>query len=247
MDVLDPVRNMVPENLVQACFQQYKTDKLEFEVHTSEPNSSVVTNYTDMQLVGHSVGGANTLGLIVCSFIFGLTLYRMGERGKILVEVITIINEVMKYVVSLILYYLPFAVLFMIAGHVVDVHDWNTTYSLGKFMAVVFIGLIIHGVIVVPLVYLLWVRRNPWVVVKGVSPALLTALFISSSSATLPLTLQCCEAAASCCPSGPMSTWTEEAFMRNIQISNELGEQEEDEDWISCLESIESLHTTSEG
>ncbi|XP_029282806.1 excitatory amino acid transporter 3-like [Cottoperca gobio] len=37
------------------------------------------------------------------------------------------------------------------------------------------------------------VRRNPWTFIRGVSPALLTAVLISSSSATLPLTIRCCE------------------------------------------------------
>ncbi|XP_044202255.1 excitatory amino acid transporter 3-like [Thunnus albacares] len=191
--LLDLVRNMVPENLVQACFQQYKTDRLEYEVHTFEPNSSVETNHTEVQLVEHYVDGSNTLGLIVCSFIFGLTLKTMGERGRALVELLSILNEATKYVVDLILCYLPAGVMFMIASHVVEVHDWETTYKLGKFMAVVVIGLIIHAVIVLPTVYLLWVRRNPWTVIKAVSPALLTAVLISSSSATLPLTFQCCE------------------------------------------------------
>ncbi|KAM7423885.1 hypothetical protein PAMA_000313 [Pampus argenteus] len=191
--LLDLVRNMVPQNLVQACFQQYKTERMEFQLHTFEPNSSVETDAIEVRLVERYVEGANTLGLIVCSFIFGLTLKRMGDKGRVLVELLTILNGATKYVVNLIMCYLPVGVLFMIISHVIEVHDWDTTYKLGKFMAVVVIGLIIHGVIILPLVYFLWVRRNPWTVIKAVSPALLTAVLISSSSATLPLTLQCCE------------------------------------------------------
>ncbi|XP_040912297.1 secretin receptor [Toxotes jaculatrix] len=65
---------------------------------------------------------ANMLGLIVCSFIFGLALNQMQEKGKILVEVLTILKEATKWVFSLILCYLPFGVLFMITSHVVEVH-----------------------------------------------------------------------------------------------------------------------------
>ncbi|XP_070764773.1 excitatory amino acid transporter 3-like [Enoplosus armatus] len=191
--LLDVVRNMVPEDLIQACFQQYKTERLEFEIHTVEPNSSLETNATEGSLVGHYVEGVHMLGPIFMSFIFGLILKRMGKSGKILVDVFTMVNEAIKYVVNLILCYFPLGVLFMIVSHVVEVHDWDTIYKLGKFMAVVVVGLIIHGVIVLPTVYLLWVRRNPWAVIKGVSPALLTAALTSSSSATLPLTRRCCE------------------------------------------------------
>ncbi|XP_035528620.1 excitatory amino acid transporter 3-like [Morone saxatilis] len=191
--LLDLVRNMIPQNLIQACFQQYKTERLEFGVHTVDPNSSADTNVTEVQLVGHYVDGVNTLGLIVYSFLFGLTLKWMGERGETLAYFFIILNEMTKNVVNWILCYLPVGVLFMIASHVIKVHDWETTYKLGKFMAVVVIGLIIHAVLVLPTLYLLCVRRNPWGIIKGVSPALLTAVLISSSSATLPITFRCCE------------------------------------------------------
>ncbi|KAM7419794.1 hypothetical protein PAMA_016745 [Pampus argenteus] len=191
--LLDLVRNMVPHNLVQACFRQYKTNRKEIEPEDAEFNSSLEMNTTEVQLVGQYVEGANTLGLIIWAFIFGLILNRMGEKGAILVEVLTTLNEATKHVVILILGYLPVGVLFLIAGHVVEVHDWQTTFKLVKFMVVVVLGLIIHGTIVLPMIYFLCVRSSPLPVIKGVSSALLTAFLISSSSATLPLTLRCCE------------------------------------------------------
>lgn len=40
--------------------------------------------------------------------------------------------------------------------------------------------LIVHSVVVLPLVYLVCVRRNPFKIIRGVTPALLTAVLISS-------------------------------------------------------------------
>ncbi|KAK1877065.1 Excitatory amino acid transporter 3 [Dissostichus eleginoides] len=190
--LLDLVRNLLPKSIIQACYEQYKTEKLEFVVHTMEPNSSVQTNTTMVRLVSHYVEGVNTLGLITCSFFLGVTLNKMGERGKVLVEFFNILQATTKYIVDLVLWYLPFGVLFMIASHVVEVHDWETTRKLGKFMAIVLFGLVLQAFIVLPTIYFLAVRRNPFQVYNGVSSALLTALLISSSSATLPLTLRCC-------------------------------------------------------
>uniref|UniRef100_A0A3B4UF49 Amino acid transporter n=1 Tax=Seriola dumerili TaxID=41447 RepID=A0A3B4UF49_SERDU len=191
--LLDLVRNMIPQNLIQACFRQYKTERVELEVDEYEQNSSLEMNETEVRLMGHYVEGTNTVGLIVWSFIFGLTLNSMGEKGKVLVEFLTVLNEATKLVVNLILNCVPVGVLFMVASHVMEVHDWETTFKLGWFMLVVFLGLIIHGTLVLPLLYFLCVRQNPCDVIKGISPALLTALLISSSSATLPVTFRCCE------------------------------------------------------
>ncbi|XP_039650830.1 excitatory amino acid transporter 3-like isoform X2 [Perca fluviatilis] len=192
-DLLDLMRNMMPDNLIQAGFQQYKTNVLEFEDLFLDANFSLTTNGTQRQVVGCYVDGANTLGMIVCSFVFGWTLKKMGERGKVLLNIFRILNETTKYVVKLILWYLPLGVLFMIASCVVDAQNWNTIFKLGRFMTVVVIGLLIHGLILLPMVCLLGARRNPWLVFKVLFPALKTAAVTASSSATLPLTLQCCE------------------------------------------------------
>ncbi|XP_042339516.1 excitatory amino acid transporter 3-like, partial [Plectropomus leopardus] len=188
-DILDLVRNMMPQNVVQACFQHYKTERLVSESHN---NTFHVLFQHEVQLEGVYVQGSNTLGLIVCSFFFGLALKKI-EKGKILVDLFTILNEATKFVVNLILCFLPLGLLITTVSHVVEVHNWDTIFRLGKFMAVVAAGLLIHGAIVQPLVYLLWVRRNPWTVIRGVSPALKSAVLTSSSSATLQLTAQCCE------------------------------------------------------
>ncbi|XP_068585587.1 excitatory amino acid transporter 3-like isoform X3 [Cebidichthys violaceus] len=137
--IVDLLINLMPQNMIQACFQQ------------------------------------------------------IGESVRLALEVVIILNKAMKILLNKALYYLPVAVVFMIGSHVIEGHDWDTIYKLLKLIAVVLTGLAIHAVIVLPMVYLLWARRNPLPVIRGVFPALLSALIISSSSATQPITLKCCE------------------------------------------------------
>ncbi|XP_026158948.1 excitatory amino acid transporter 3-like [Mastacembelus armatus] len=189
--LMDLVRNMVPRNFIQASFQHFKTERVELK--TKDEENYMPENTTHVELMGHDVDGTNMLGLIIWSFIFGLTLNKSGEKGKVLVDVLTAINETTKYVLNLVLCYLPVGVVFIIAGHIVGVDGWETTCKLGIFMGVVFSGLLIHGIVLLPLIYFVCVRHNPFAVIKGVSAALLTAGLIASSSATLPLAFQCCE------------------------------------------------------
>ncbi|KAM9349514.1 excitatory amino acid transporter 3-like [Symphorus nematophorus] len=191
--LMDVVRNMIPSNLIAACFRQHKTERVEFEIEGDEENSTLDTNGTEVRLVGQYVDGVNLLGLIIWSFVFGVALNRVGEKGKVLINLFAAINEAIKCVFTFILGYLPFGMLFLICSHVVQVHDWETTYKLGKFILVVIFGLFIHATIILPLIYFMCVRRSPLAVMREIVPALLTAIIISSSSATLPLTFQCCE------------------------------------------------------
>nr|XP_029136343.1 excitatory amino acid transporter 3-like [Labrus bergylta] len=183
---------MMPANLVQANFNKYKTDRLEFQIPSHEPNSTE-TNSTEVRLFGRFVGGVNILGLIVSSFIFGLTLKMMEQRGETFLELVGVVNEVTKQLVALIMWYSPIGILSMMASHELEVDDWDSVFKTGGFVILIFTGLIVHGVVVLPTIYLVVVRRNPWSVIKGVCPALVTAFLTSSSADTLELTIRCCE------------------------------------------------------
>ncbi|KAM8840684.1 excitatory amino acid transporter 3-like isoform 1-T1 [Spinachia spinachia] len=188
--LFDLLRNLFPQNPIQACFQHYESKRLRFPPNAT--GSSLKRNATEMEMEGGYVDGVNTLGLILYSFVTGRILQGVGTRGQILVDFIDVINAANRFVVDIILCYLPFGVMFMIASSVLEVHDLETFYRLAKFMGVIVFGLVLHSVIILPAVYYLFVRRNPLTVVKGVFPALLSAWFISSSSAILPITLRYC-------------------------------------------------------
>ncbi|KAM5261373.1 excitatory amino acid transporter 3 [Hipposideros larvatus] len=213
--MLDLIRNMFPENLVQACFQQYKTTREEVKP-PSEPGMNVteapVTTVTmeasvtpimttaisknktkEYKVVGKYSDGINVLGLIVFCLVFGLVIGKMGEKGQILVDFFSALSDATMKIVQIIMCYMPFGILFLIAGKIIEVEDWEIFRKLGLYMATVLTGLAIHSIIILPLIYFIVVRKNPFRFAMGMAQALLTALMISSSSATLPVTFRCAE------------------------------------------------------
>ncbi|CAG5888887.1 unnamed protein product [Menidia menidia] len=193
--VMDLFRNMVPESLMQTCFEQYKSERIMFPVEDDDmpPGVEPTAPLYEERMVGRYVEGTNMLGLIVWAFAFGIMFVMIGDKGLVLVNFIIAINENTKVVVNWILWYLPIGVLFMIISHVIEVYDWESIFKLSKFAGVVLLGLILHSVIVLPMLYFMLTRRNPYGVLLRSTPVLLTAMLISSSSATLPHTLVCCE------------------------------------------------------
>ncbi|MEJ1276500.1 solute carrier family 1 (neuronal/epithelial high affinity glutamate transporter system Xag) member 1 [Cricetulus griseus] len=171
--MLDLIRNMFPENLVQACFQQNKTK--------------------EYKIVGLYSDGINVLGLIIFCLVFGLVIGKMGEKGQILVDFFNALSDATMKIVQIIMCYMPIGILFLIAGKIIEVEDWEIFRKLGLYMATVLSGLAIHSIVVLPLIYFIIVRKNPFQFALGMAQALLTALMISSSSATLPVTFRCAE------------------------------------------------------
>lgn len=205
--LLDLIKNMFPENLVQACFQQFKTKREEVKPtkdpdknSTNDKNSTLDLFATEQQnqtkeykLVGVYTDGVNVLGLIVFCLVFGIVIGKMGEKGQILVDFFNALNDATMHIVQIIMWYMPLGILFLIAGKIIEVNDWEIFRKLGLYMATVISGLAIHSIIILPLIYLVIVRKNPFKFAMGMAQALLTALMISSSSATLPVTFRCAE------------------------------------------------------
>lgn len=82
---------------------------------------------------------------------------------------------------SSILRYAPIGILFLIAGKIVEMDDISVMGSqLGMYTLTVICGLLIHGICVLPTLYFVITRKNPFVFIAGLLQALITALGTSS-------------------------------------------------------------------
>uniref|UniRef100_A0AAY5KK80 Amino acid transporter n=1 Tax=Esox lucius TaxID=8010 RepID=A0AAY5KK80_ESOLU len=191
---LDLIRNMFPPNLVEACFKQYKT-VYKKTIHTK--NVTFALNLTDsfnLIPVSGSSNGVNALGLVVFSMCFGLVIGSMKQQGQALRDFFDCLNEAIMRLVAIIIWYAPVGILFLIAGKIVEMKNLaEVGGQLGMYTVSVIVGLLIHGLFVLPLLYFLVTRKNPYTFIAGLLQALITALGTSSSSATLPITFRCLE------------------------------------------------------
>uniref|UniRef100_A0AAX7SMU5 Amino acid transporter n=1 Tax=Astatotilapia calliptera TaxID=8154 RepID=A0AAX7SMU5_ASTCA len=156
------------------------------------PNSS--QQIEEMIPVPGSVNGINALGLVVFSICFGLIIGNMREQGQPLRDFFDCLNEAIMRLVAIIMWYAPIGILFLIAGKIVEMDDISAMGGqLGMYTVTVICGLLIHAIFVLPTLYFVITRKNPFVFISGLLQALITALGTSSSSATLPITFKCLE------------------------------------------------------
>ncbi|KAM6973559.1 neutral amino acid transporter B(0) [Aplochiton taeniatus] len=185
---LDLIRNIFPSNLVSAAFQSYATGY-----------KMIKKNGTDEILVekvpiGTDQDGMNILGLVVFAIVFGIALRKLGEEGEILIRFFNSFNEATMVLVSWIMWYAPLGIMFLVAGKIVEMEDVAVLFaSLGKYIACCVIGHSIHGLLVLPAIYFIITRKNPYTFLWGIFTALATAFGTCSSSATLPLMMKCVE------------------------------------------------------
>uniref|UniRef100_A0A7N6B372 Amino acid transporter n=1 Tax=Anabas testudineus TaxID=64144 RepID=A0A7N6B372_ANATE len=165
---LDLARNLFPANLVAAAFR-------------SVP-------------IGTETDGMNILGLVLFAMVFGVALKKLGEEGEELIRFFNAFNEATMVLVSWIMWYIPFGIMFLVGSKIVEMEDVVLLVtSLGKYIFASILGHIIHGGIVLPLIYFGFTRKNPYSFLSGLITPFTTAFATCSSSATLPSMIKCVE------------------------------------------------------
>ncbi|XP_052054926.1 neutral amino acid transporter A [Apodemus sylvaticus] len=186
---LDLLRNLFPSNLVVATFTTSATD------YTMVTHNTSLGNVTTEKIpIVTDVEGMNILGLVLFALVLGVALKKLGPEGEELIRFFNSFNEATMVLVSWIMWYVPIGIMFLIGSKIVEMKDIITLVtSLGKYIFASILGHVIHGGIVLPLVYFALTRKNPFTFLLGLLTPFATAFATCSSSATLPSMMKCIE------------------------------------------------------
>ncbi|MEM7681880.1 MAG: dicarboxylate/amino acid:cation symporter [Planctomycetota bacterium] len=149
-----------------------------------------------------AASAGNLLGLIVVSLIVGYFLARYaGENKNVLMRAVEGVYDLTLRITDLVLKLAPLGVLGLLAATVGEQYAKLTpdgrfnefALGIGQFAGTALAALGVHFLVVMPLILMLVARVNPLRHYAAMAPALTTAFSTASSSATLPLTMDCVE------------------------------------------------------
>uniref|UniRef100_A0A8C2KT51 Amino acid transporter n=1 Tax=Cyprinus carpio TaxID=7962 RepID=A0A8C2KT51_CYPCA len=162
------------------------TDIQNFQLDLTPPPDVV------MRTLPGTSEGMNVLGIVIFSATMGIMLGRMGPNGSALVNFCQSLNEAVLKIVAIVIWYFPFGIVFLVAGKILEMSDPSAMgKKLGFYAITVVMGLILHGLFILPSMYFFITKKSPIVYIRGILQALLISLATSSSSATLPITFKC--------------------------------------------------------
>ncbi|CAD5216792.1 unnamed protein product [Bursaphelenchus xylophilus] len=198
---LDQVRNMFPENIVQATFQQVQTDYVPVKPKYRAINNSsalvVVSNGTQHQLMKRVLtytNEVNVLGLIVFCTGFGVILSILGEQARLMINFFIVLDAVIMRWITALMWVYPIGILSLVTKNIVDIDNLTeTAQALAMYVVTVICGLMIHSLLTLPLLYYMFTRGNPFNFMTGMLQAIATAFGTASSGATLPVTFRALE------------------------------------------------------
>jgi len=133
------------------------------------------------------------LGLIFFSILFGYFMTHLShDYAEPLFKFWNGVFHVMMKITELIMKFAPIGVFGLIAAVIAET-GFAAARPLAIFALAVVAALLLHSLITLPLLLRFVGRVKPFATMRAMSPALLTAFSTSSSSATLPVTMDTIE------------------------------------------------------
>lgn len=140
-----------------------------------------------------SLVDAEMLQIIFFALFFGIVLSMLPEeKSQPVLKFFDGVNEAMLRLVMLIMEIAPYGVFALIATMIAE-FGLGILSTLAKYSFVVALGLIMHASITYPALLKIFTRLPLGRFFNGIRPAQLIAFSSSSSSATLPVTIECVE------------------------------------------------------
>jgi len=133
------------------------------------------------------------LGLIVFSLLFGFFMTRLPhESAETLYKFWDGLFKVMMHMTEFIMAFAPIGVFGLVAAVIMKT-GFDAAKPLLVFALTVFLALAFHVLVTLPVLLKSIAKVSPIRFYKSVAPAMLTAFSTASSSATLPITMDCIE------------------------------------------------------
>ena len=129
------------------------------------------------------------LQVIVFALFFGYAMTRAGEKGKAVLTFFEGFAETMYKLTGIVMEFAPYGVLALIAV-TVGKHGLSVLVPFAKLILAVYLGVIIHAVVVYSGMVSLVAKMSPLKFFKGFAEATLLAFTTCSSSGTLPVSMR---------------------------------------------------------
>ena len=103
------------------------------------------------------------LGIIFFSLLFGVTLGKMGQKARGLVNGFAIIDDAVMKMVGAIMWISPIGITSVITAKILQVEDLAVVMAqLTKFLITTCVGIFFYQFVILQVIYFIFVRKNPF-------------------------------------------------------------------------------------
>jgi len=161
------------------------------EIAEATPFTQVIIDMVPTNPVAAMADG-QMLPIIFFAVLLGISITLSRETGVRVASWFNDMNTVIMKLVTLVMRFAPYGVFSLIAI-LAATSSGADFMAVGKYVALVFVVLFVHALLVYPTVLALVGRLSPLMFLSKLRPAMLFAFTTASSNATIPVTLETVE------------------------------------------------------
>ena len=165
-------------------------EALTYEAKEAPSVMQVIVNIFPSNLVQPMVT-SDMLPIIVIAIFLGAGCLAAGEKGAKIADLINCGQDVVMKIMMMIISFTPIGV-FCLMTNVVAENGPQIIGKLALIIGVAYLGYIIHVLVVYGPSVRFLSKMSPIKFFKGIAPAMITAFTTTSSNATLPVNIECC-------------------------------------------------------
>ena len=165
-------------------------EALTYEAKEAPSVMQVIVNIFPSNLVQPMVT-SDMLPIIVIAIFLGAGCLAAGEKGAKIADLINCGQDVVMKIMMMIISFTPIGV-FCLMTNVVAENGPQIIGKLALIIGVAYLGYIIPVLVVYGLSVRFLSKMSPIKFFKGIAPAMITAFTTTSSNATLPVNIECC-------------------------------------------------------
>ncbi|MCM3597629.1 dicarboxylate/amino acid:cation symporter [Metabacillus idriensis] len=167
---------------------EFDTKSAEYEAKEAPSVADTFLNMIPTNPIKAFADG-NMLQIIIFSIFVGLGITFLGKKASTLYKVVEQGNDLMMYLVNVVMKFAPFGTFGLIAT-AVGSQGLDALKAMGLYMGVVLLALVIHAIVTYGSSILFIAKQSPIWFFKNFAPAMAVAFSTSSSNATLPVSME---------------------------------------------------------
>lgn len=140
----------------------------------------------------NALANGNMVGIIVFSVLFAVALSRVGDVNRPVVSFFESIFAATMKITDWIMF-LAAPGVFALTASAVSSFGIDIFMSISKYLGILALGFLLQLFVIYPLFLKFFSKVNIWILYSAIAEAMMVAFGTASSSATLPLTIACCE------------------------------------------------------
>ena len=149
--ISDILRNIIPKNIIKASTHQ------EITVYSlSTSNSSVYTRSVQY------IDGTNLLGILFFAILLGLATSILADEASFFKTFFSTANKVLVLILKWLITLFPIGLASLIASTILEIEDISESFrQIGLFTLICVLSILFYCFIILPLVIMVFTRKNP--------------------------------------------------------------------------------------